>query len=283
MTRIIISLLTASFLLGACKNFNGTSSRVEIARAGDKYLYADELPPILNSGMNTEDSISIVRSFIDRWIKKELMLDRAELNLTNEYIEEMNQKLEETRANLMIYQYQQQMMVQRMDTMVSMAEIEGYYSENLQNFNLAHPLVKALFIKIPVEAPNINRVRTWYRSNTAENLQNLESYCYQFAEKYDDFGEEWIDVAYLLRVLPADIPRLDRFLRNNSYYETSDSLFHYFVDIRDFRLTGAVSPVEYVADDIRNIILNNRKIVFLQELENGIYNEAIKENKFKIY
>ena len=283
MNRIFFAGLSFILVLSACSDYGASNNREVVARTGDSYLYADDLPPILNNSLSKEDSISIVRNFIDRWIKKELMLSRAELNLTREYITEMNQKLEETKASLMIYQYQQQMMLQRMDTIVRPAEIESYYSDHIQTFKLSSPLIKALFIKIPIEAPNIDRVRRWYRSDNQDNLQSLESYCYQFADKYDDFGEEWINISYLLSVLPNEIPRVERYLRNNTYYEVSDSLFHYFVDIREFRLSGAESPVEYVNDDIRNIILNNRKIIFLQDLENGIYNEAIKENIFKIY
>ncbi len=282
MTRIYI-LLFSILLITACTDIKNGANRTVIAKAGDKYLYADELPKMANNNISEADSISIIRNFIDRWIKKELILSRAELNLTDEYISEMNQKLEETRSSLMIYQYQQQMMVQRMDTTVEMIEIENYYNDNIQSFNLIHPLVKAIFIKIPIEAPNIDRAKLWYKSNSQEDLQNLESYCYQFADKYDDFDEKWIDVSYLLRVLPDDIENISRFLRNNTHYETSDSLYHYFINIRDFRLTGAIAPIEYVSDDIKNIILNNRKIEFLQNLENGIYNEALRENQFKIY
>ena len=280
---VILTLSLALLLISGCSDYKNGNNRTIVAKAGDSYLYADQLPRMAAINISPEDSLSIVRSYIDRWIKKELMLIKAELNLTDEYVTEMNQKLEETRANLMIYQYQQQMMVQRMDTTVSMQEIESYYENGLSSFNLSHPIIKVLFIKIPSEAPNINRVRSWYRSNTQEDLQNLESYCYQFADKYDDFGEAWVNISFLLRVLPDEVGNVERFLRNNTYYETTDSLYNYFVNIRDFRLMGATAPIEYVAKDIRNIILNNRKIEFLQQLENGIYNEALKENLFKIY
>lgn len=278
LTILILLIISAS-----CSNFNGNSNRQAVARADEEYLYRDELPPLFNNGITREDSISIVRNYIDRWIKRQLILSRAEINLTEEYKSEMDQKIEETRENLLIYQYQQQMMLQRMDTTVTEEKIQSYYDENIQNFNLSYPLVKALFIKIPIEAPNIDRVRVWYKSYNQENIQNLESYCYQFADKFDDFGENWINISHLLRVLPEDIGRSDRFLRNNSHFETSDSLYYYFVNIRDFRLRGAVAPIEYVSGDIKNIILNNRKIDFLQILENGIYNEALKDNSFKIY
>ena len=181
---LILLLLSAS-----CSNYNGGNNREMVAKAGERYLYRDELPPLFNNGITTEDSISIVRNYIDRWIKRQLMLSRAEINLTDEYKTEMDQKIEETRENLLIYQYQQQMMLHRMDTTVAEQEITTYYEENTNNFNLSYPLIKVLFIKIPIEAPNIDRVRVWYRNPVQENLQNLESYCYQFADKFDDFGE----------------------------------------------------------------------------------------------
>ena len=283
MMKDILLVVTTFLLITSCSDLNQTNNRLVIARVDDKYLYSDELPLMASNGYSKEDSISIVRNYIDRWIKKELMVSRAEINLTDEYKSEIDQKLEETRTNLIIYQYEQQMMLQRMDTTVSLQQVENYYEENLQTFNLSDAIVKALFIKIPVEAPNIDRVRNWYRSDNQEDLQSLESYCYQFADKFDDFGEKWINLNFLLREIPSEIGDHSRFLRNNEYYETSDSLYHYFLRIHDFRLRGSLSPVEYVFEDINNIILNNRKIYFLQELEKGIYNEALKENAFRIY
>jgi len=279
----LISLLLLLLLLAGCSEYNKTNHRSIVARVGDRFLYLDQLPEVSIATLSAEDSISIVRNFIDRWIKKELMLSKAETNVSSEYQAEMELKLEETRANLMIYQYEQEMMFQKMDTLVSQSEINSYYEKNIGSFNLSAPIVKAIFIKIPVEAPNINRVSQWYRSGSQSDFQDLESYCYQFAEKFDDFGEGWINFNYLRREFPSDINDTERFLRDNSYYEIQDQAFWYFVNFRDYRLQGTQAPVEYVYDDIRNIILNNRKIDFLKELENGIYNEALRENAFRIY
>ena len=283
MKGLLTFYLLITILILGCTDYNKSSNRTIVARTGDKYLYLDQIPPISTVSLSPEDSISIVRNYIDRWIKKELMLSKAESNVSEEYQAEINMKLEETRANLMIYQYEQQMMIQKMDTLVSASEINRYFEENTSTFNLTAPIVKAIFIKIPAEAPNIDRVRQWYRSSSQSDLQSLESYCYQFAEKFDDFGEKWINYNYLLRELPSDPGNPDRFLRNNNYYEASDPSYFYFVNFRDHRLQETEAPVEYVQDDIRNIILNNRKIEFLKSLENGIYNEAMRENAFRIF
>jgi hypothetical protein len=142
--------------------------------------------------------------------------------------------------------------------------------------------VKALFIKLPVETPGIDKVRTWARSSDQKELQQLESYCYQFAEKFDDFDEEWVTMDKLSVELPQDIVNKEEFLRRNTWYETSDSASVYMISIRDYRQRYSLAPFEYVKNDIVSIILNNRRFQFLQNLENGILNEALKANTFKI-
>ena len=281
--RTIIAVSSILLFMYACTNYNSDANRLAVAQVGDKYLYADQIPVKTNNGLNREDSISISRNYIDRWIRNELILRKAEENLSEEYQTEINSKLEETRANLMIYHYEQQMMLQKMDTLVTEQQIMDYYDNHLQNFTLQSNILKVLFLKLPVEAPNIDRARAWYRSDKQSDIQSLESYAYQFAEKFDDFGENWINMNFLLRELPANIDNESYFLRHNHYYETSDSEFQYFVNIRDFRLKESLAPIEYVRNDIKTIILNNRKIDFLQELENGIYNEGIKGNSFRVF
>jgi hypothetical protein len=278
--KIIVLL---AILVAGCTEYKKQNDRIVIAKVGEKYLYLDQVPAISSNAITSEDSISIVRNFKDRWIKRELLLGKAEENLSTEYQNEIDQKIEESKANLMIYQYQQQMMYQKMDTLVPYEMVLKYYNDNVETLNLSAPIVKAVFIKVHDDAPNIENVRKWYRSSNQEDLQSLESYCYQFADKYDDFGEQWINFNYLLRELPNEIDDPGRFLRSHNYFEDRDSLFYYFVNIREYKLKGTVAPIEYVSQDIKNIILNNRKIEFLQNLEDGIYNEALRENAFKVY
>jgi hypothetical protein len=144
-------------------------------------------------------------------------------------------------------------------------------------------IVKALFIKVPLETPGIDKIRLWARSVDQKDLQQLETYCYQFAEKFDDFNEDWVTLDRLSVELPQEILNPDNFLRKNTWFETSDSSSVYMITVRDYRQRYSLAPFDYVKNDIKSIILNNRRFEFLQSLENGIYNEAIKENTFKIF
>jgi hypothetical protein len=83
--------------------------------------------------------------------------------------------------------------------------------------------------------------------------------------------------------LPQEINNQESFLRRTTFFETSDSEFLYFVVIRDYKLRSSLAPLEYVKDDIMRMIWNLRRIEFIQSLENGIYDEAVRNNIFRIY
>ena len=162
--------------------------------------------------------------------------------------------------------------------------LEEYYAKNEKSFSLISNIVKAFFLKIPASTPNISKIRSLVRSNEQKDMQELESLCYNSAERFDDFNENWISVDRLLVELPEEIiGNEENFLRRTTFYETSDSLSIYMISIKSYKLMSTPAPYEYVKDDIRRIIMNSRRFEFIQSLENGIYNDALKEKYFKIY
>ena len=215
--------------------------------------------------------------------QRQLLLQKAEDNLSPALKDQIDKQLQETRSNLVIYQYQQQMILEKLDTVLTDAELENYYTSNENSFVLTSNIVKALFIKLPLETPDLNKIRVLARSNDQKDLQKLESICYQFAEKFDDFNEDWIPMNRLTVELHTNIDNEESFLKKNTFLESSDSVSTYLVSIRDYRLRSSLAPFEYVKDDIKRIILNTRRFEFIQSLENGIYNDALKKSSFKIY
>ncbi len=282
MNKILLIILII-ILLAGCNNNNNSVKRIAVAGVGKEILYYDEIPEIIRNGVNDSDSIALIQNYINKWAKRELLIQKAEQNLTTEFKDEIDRQLEETRANLLIYQYQRQIMLEKLDTVITESELENYYASNERSFLLGTNIVKALFIKLPAETPEIYKIRNLARSNNQNDLVQLESYCYQFAEKYDDFNEEWVTMNRLSVELQEDIDNEENFLKRNSFFETSDSLSVYLVSIRDYRLRSSIAPYEYVKNDIKRIILNSRRFDFIQALENGLYNEALKENNFKIF
>ena len=282
MNKAILFLFITFSIIG-CDRFRKADKPVVVAKAYDAVLYYDQIPLNIIMGTAGPDSTAIIQNYINKWARREFIYHKAKENLSPDLRNEIERQINETRADLIIYQYQRQMMLERMDTVVTDTEIENHYNLSPGSFILGSNIVKALFIKLPLETPNLNRIRLLARSNTQSDLQELETSCFQFAEKFDDFGENWITMDRLALEMGDRINDQESFLRRNSFYETTDSVSVYLLNIRDYRIRSTIAPYEYVREDIKRMILNNRRFEFIQALENGIFNDAIKENKLKIY
>ncbi len=276
---IIIILLGVS-----CSETSLLNKNRALAKVGSKVLMKRELPDLYKEGISAEDSIALANKFIDNWIRKELLYKKAQENLSRSQQNEINYRMEESKASLSIYYYEQGLIRQKMNAAISEKEINDYYEAYPNALKLKDNIVKALFIQIPASSPNIKDVKKWYKSDDDNDLNELESYCYQYAKKFDDFNEEWVSFNFLLKRFPKVITsNPERFLRYNKGIEAKDSSYYYFASIREYKLKSSVSPIEYVENQIKSIIFNQKKIKFINELENSLYNEAKTNNEFEIY
>lgn len=280
---IHLLIIAVLFIASGCnKKDTSTSSKEPIAKIHEKNLYLSDVEEVIPDGKSKEDSTMIAQNYIRNWIKKQLLLKKAENNLSKEN-KDIEKQIEEYRASLLIYRYQQQLIDQKLDTSVSREEIQEYYENNTSNFTLDKNLVKVLYIELPQNSPNISNVKTWISGDSEDNISKLKDYCYQYAKKYDDFDNNWIDFQELLNKIPLKINNPQRYLKYNDTMEEKDSLFHYFVKINEYKLKGSPAPVTYVEDKIKSVILNKRKHRLLEKLEKDLYNEALNRNEFIIY
>jgi hypothetical protein len=265
---------------GSCKKTH--SGDVVLAKIGDNKLYMSDLKGLFKKGLTAPDSVAIAKGYIDAWVRKQLLIEKAELNLTDDQ-KDVDKEIEEYRSSLLIYRYEQSLIEQKLDTIVKDNEIDQYYQQNQNNFVLSDAMVKAILIKLPHNAPNMEKIRAWYKSDKTQDITALEGYCYQFAKTYDYFNDDWIYFGQLMQYVPMLVTEKNDFLRNNSCFETEDSAFHYFIRIKDYKPIGSTAPLKLVKNDIKNIILNKRKMSFIKDLETNIYNDGLKKGSFKIY
>ena len=67
----------------------------------------------------------------------------------------------------------------------------------------------------------------------------------------------------------------DAILRTNKTLEVTDSSYCYLLNIRQVLLKGQVEPFEYAEPRIREILINQRKLDFIKEFEEELYNDAL--------
>jgi len=144
--------------------------------------------------------------------------------------------------------------------------------------------VRATFIKVPVNAPRTKKIKELIFSNRDKDEKELKSYCLSFSAAYHISDSTWMVFDELVKNSPlAEIPNKIQFLRTYPYYETSDDTYLYCLKVDEYRISDNVSPQEFVKDDIRNIILNKRKVELAKQLEDEVYNNAANQNEFEIF
>ena len=188
------------------------------------------------------------------------------------------------KFSLMGYEYQSHYIAQNLNKEVSDEEIQAYYDENIDNFVLKQNIIRSKFIQVPKEAPRLNRLRSLLYSSREADMEELNSFCLSFATAYELYDSIWMTFDEVVKNSPlAEIPNKLQFLRNRKYSETEDDEFKYYLKIEEYRISDNVSPLEFVREDIVNIIINKRKVELAEGLEAKIYDEAKKNKGFEIY
>ena len=252
-----------------------------VARVGDKRLYFSEMSDIFPIGISQEDSLRFARLYVDNWIKTRLLLRRAELNLTAEELD-VSRELETYRTSLLIHKYEDRMLHEKLDTVVRESEIRSYYEANIANFASREYAVRAVFVKLPENAPELWNFRRWLASTREDDMQALTEYCRRHAVMFSFFDNEWILWENIERELPQP-EAARRQMRQNGRIEQRDDRYIYFVHVRERRAPGEPAPLVFVTDRVKSIIINKRKLAFLSELRRNIYNDALERNQFEIF
>ena len=274
--QIVFALLVA---VAAC---SGPEQEQPVAQVGERFLYPSDVSQALPDNIGVQDSILLADDYISKWVKQQLVIQKANENLS-ESQKDVTRELEEYRNSLIIYRYKNELLKQRMDTSVTSEEIAAYYNEHKQTFLLDHPIVKAVFVKIPSDLADPRQLKQMVEDTSEEGQNELLDYCMQYAKNFEIALDHWIDIQVLSRNLPLSLDDAEAFLARNKTKEMNDSNYYYLVSIQDYMLANDLAPLEFVENNIKNLILNQRKVDFLKELENNIYTEGERQNKFKIF
>jgi hypothetical protein len=269
-------------VLMACNSHSQRKNENPLARAYGNYLYMSDIQGLIPSGTTPEDSASLVKSYIELWIKKKAVVNKAEFNLTAAQ-RNIDKLLEEYRTSLLTYEYEKQMVEQKLDTVVSDSEVQSYYYQYKQDFALQDPIIKGVYFRILRSSSKIGEFRNLAHSYGELALKRLIDLGAQVAEYTDSFEENWISFPLLMQKMPGTVQDPKQFLQRYKYLEAEDSRYFHFARIIDYKLPGEAAPLEFVKQEIRDVLLNKRKMDFLKKLEESIYNEAVIQNDVEVY
>ncbi|OLQ20179.1 hypothetical protein BGK60_03205 [Tannerella forsythia] len=245
-------------------------------------LTRSEVEKVIPQGSTPADSLLMAENYIKKWITDILIYEVAEHNLGKDE-KEVNRLVEEYRRALLRHRYLEGMVHSKLSAEIRENDRRSYYQEHIQKFILDRHLIKGLFIKVPVDAPGLENVRKWYKSDKLDAVENIEKYSIQNASIYDYFYDRWVDFDEALAKIPMHVSNKAQFLKTNRYVEFTDSSYCYFLNIAEHLLAGNVAPYEYAEPQIEEEMINKRKVEFLRNFEEELYRDAVRKGNVIFY
>ena len=275
--------LTILAVLPSCKAVQSFIHDGEVvAKIGDHKLYRSELEELIPNGISQEDSTHFANLYINSWATDKAFQDIAEQKLSKEE-KDVSSELEAYRQSLLRYRFEQRYVAERLDTTVTANEINDYFAAHKDNFKLERPVLKARFMKIAKDSPNLQKIKKLMSSSEVEDVIAADSVAFNSALRYVDYSDTWMDAVSLAAEFGVDyVNMLSR--KNGSFIEIPDGEGNLCVAyITEMVKAGETAPVDFCEEKIKDIIISGRKHALLSTLEQDLIEDAKVKENFVIY
>ena len=268
-----------ALLLTSCSNISDNNSNDLIARAGENFLYQNQLPPFSSE----EDSILRYLNYIETWAKEKILYDLSLTNLSQSKKNDLDLLVEKYKVDLYINSYKDLIVNSRIDSIVTDQEIESFYNMNIDNFKLNENLLKYRYLKVPSDNINISRIRRYIQRLNQSDRDFLDSLNFQFADlKIND--TMWFTEREVISSIEfLNQKNKSNYMRINRLYEFENNQYTNYFIVKDLLKSGNIPPLSYLYDRIKSNIINQRKLNLIQNINKEILNDALKSSKYEAF
>jgi hypothetical protein len=267
----------------SCDFLKKTEKSDAVARVNDTYLYKSDIKDLITESTSKEDSTLRVNNFINHWATQQLLINGAEINLSEGKQNEFNTLVKQYKNDLFIKAYLEALVKRSIDTSVSQKEAEEVFNRNQETFRLNEELIKFRYINVNENIANLEDIEKRFKRFNAEDKKILDSIAIQF-KSYSLNDSIWIRANQTILKIPAlNVTNKKELLKKSNFIQLKDSLGLYLMQINEVLLRNEIAPIEFVMPTIKQIVINKRKLEFIKELEKDITKDAIKNKQFEIF
>ena len=252
-----------------------------VARVGEDYLNYSDLNDQIPANISFEDSISLADKIIYDWATSKLLLQNAQINLTNDEKNLINEKSNKYRDNLILSEYKNKISKNNSDTIVSETEINLFFEKNSKNFILYNEIVQGRYLKLNKNNFNINEIKRRFNRFSNNDKYFFDSISIQLLN-YSFNDSTWINKNLFFNKIPTlNINEIQRIAKNNLFYIKEDSLALYLIKINNYKKANDYAPLDYIYGRIRELISNRKRIDYLNKIEKELIEDALFKKTYE--
>jgi hypothetical protein len=281
---LFLFILTGLFSCNDIKVKSSDPDKKVVARAFDNYLYQTDIAGIVPKGTKPADSLKMLNEYVTRWMQQEVIVHQAMNNLDPKQID-FSKQMEDYKNSLIIYEYEKELVKEKLDTTIAENEIEDYYNQNKKDFELKDDIVKIIYVKVPKKVPGQDKLKAWIYSTDIKDKEKLAAFCNQNAANYFLNDNAWLMFDDVLKEIPIQTYNQDIFLQNNNNHivQIADTDYTYYLGIKGYMVKNSISPLSFEKENIRKILLNKRKMDLVEKMKLNSFEQAQVHNDVEVY
>ena len=253
-----------------------------VARAFDQELRWSDLRQVIPMDLASEDSASLAQAYVNNWLRQQVVLNKAEANLSAE-AKDFETQLRDYRHSLILFAYEQALVDQKLDTAISAGAIEEYYQSNGTNFELKDHVVRARWFHVEaLDRKTQKRIAELFLSDRAEHRHELELWLAERGSQVRDRSNSWTFWSDMVAEMAVD-PRL---LQSDAPAPGKRTIVDeervWFLEIMELRPRNSAIPLELVRNEIRAILINQRKLQLIERMREDLYREALENKEIEV-
>lgn len=228
------------------------------------------------------DSARLAKTFVKEWLKEQAVMDEA-LGYDKSLAEEVEYKVQDYKAKLIMHTYQNRIIEESLDKNVSNKEILAFYEANRENFISSEKLYNYFYI-VTKNSDNA-AAADWIRSSNPEDIVKLRDWATQNALEYkvdsayvNEAKIEFVSKGYygnLQKTEPGKLIRWNGVIRGEKRY--------YLFKMIHVVEAGQPLTLELCRNKILDLILNERKVSLIEKNEERILKNARTNNYIHEY
>ena len=270
------------FLFFSCDNYFNNQSNSDVARVEDEYLKQNKIENIFENSTNFADSTMVLNNYINNWAANKLLIQRALVNLPEENQNRIQDLVDDYKRDILINSYIDALVNENMNLEVTSHALDSLYDNYKETFKLTEDLFKIRFIYVSNLNPDISLFKKKLRRFNTDDARYLDSLSFQF-NRFSLNDSIWKNKNEVFYQLP-NLKKLNKYmLKKPNFIEIKDSLGLYLINIKDVLKANQYAPLEYVSETLKRMVINKRKLVFIDQLRKDITKDAIKNKSFEIY
>ncbi len=280
--RKALLFILGGFLLtvGACvpPESEAAADDVLLAKVYNKPLYLSEMDGMIPRWSSKEDSTLMVNAYVERWVRENLMLYEAERNVPGDL--NIDALVRDYRASLVLNSYEKQLIETQLDSTVTDDEVLNYYNKYKTHFQLETNIVRCKFMKLPLDAPDEDKVAKWWESDTLPGMRLLRDYCEEHAVVYQLEDSTWIEIKDLEEQFPKGALSS---IKEGKEFTLEEGDFKYYIRVMEIESDNNDPPLGYIRERALRHILHNRKMTLIDAEREKLYRKAERMGHIKYF